>query len=147
MSIRIEAPSAQLEAVVDRRAPDPLIRILVVEDEATIRQLSATVLSRSGFAVDAAEDGAAAWRALNNQNYHLLITDNQMPKISGVELLKQMHAAKMELPVIMATGTLPEKEFNQHPWIKPTATLLKPFTIAELLQTVRDVLRNIRGRA
>jgi DNA-binding response OmpR family regulator len=47
----------------------------------------------------------------------------------------------MALPVIMATGTLPTWEFALHPWLRPAATLLKPFTGDELLATVRNVLR------
>jgi DNA-binding response OmpR family regulator len=56
----------------------------------------------------------------------------------------------MVLPVILASGALPTEELNRHRWLQLAATLLKPFTIAELLSTVRKVLRaggSIRGRA
>ena len=118
----------------------PPRRVLVVDDDPFIRQLNATMLSRSGYQVDAAEDGAAAWQALNRQNYDLLITDHNMPKVTGVELLEKLHGARMALPVIMATGAFPEDEFTQNPWLQPAATLLKPFTTDELLNTVRKVL-------
>jgi len=45
----------------------------------------------------------------------------------------------------MATGTLPKEEFTQCPWLQPDATLLKPFTTAELLGTVKEVLRATDG--
>ena len=45
--------------------------------------------------------------------------------MSGVELLKKMHAARMGLPTIMATGTVPNGEFTRNPWLQPAATLLK----------------------
>jgi two-component system chemotaxis response regulator CheY len=114
--------------------------ILVVDDNARIRRLSAEALVGSGYNVDAAEDGAAAWEALQIRTYNLMITDQNMPKVSGVELLKKVHAAQMDLRVIMATGTPPTEEFIQYPWLQPTATLLKPYTVEELLGTVHEVL-------
>jgi two-component system alkaline phosphatase synthesis response regulator PhoP len=118
----------------------PAHRILVVEDEPDIRRLNSEILIGSGYHVDAAADGAAAWEALQLKDYHLLITDNEMPKVSGADLLKKLHAARMALPVIMATGTLSHDEFTQHPEIQPAAVLLKPYTVVELLGTVKNVL-------
>jgi DNA-binding NtrC family response regulator len=115
-------------------------RILVVDDDVDIRRVNAEVLSRFGYHVDAAEDGAAAWDTLQLNHYDLLVTDNQMPKVSGVELLQKLHAVRMALPVIMATGTLPIAEFTRYPWLQPAAMLLKPFTGNELLGTVARVL-------
>ena len=128
-----------------RSAPYPPYRILVVEDEASIRQLTASVLTRSGYQVEATEDGAAAWNSLQLSNYDLLVTDNHMPKVTGLELLKKVRAARMALPVIMATGSLPDEEFARHPWLQPAATLQKPFTVEELLGTVQAVLRAATG--
>jgi DNA-binding response OmpR family regulator len=118
----------------------PPHHILVVEDDEFLRQLSTEALIHSGYEVDAAADGAAAWQALNTDSYDLLITDNNMPRVSGVELLKKLRAVRMDLPVIMASGILPQEEFNRYPWLQPAATLLKPFTIEEMLQTVKQVL-------
>jgi DNA-binding response OmpR family regulator len=122
-------------------APLPPCRILVVEDEPHIRALNTGVLIRSGYDVDAVEDGAAAWEALGADSYDLMITDNNMPRLTGVELLKKLYANRMALPVIMATGEFPTEEFTRYPWLQPAATLLKPYTIAELLEMVRVVLR------
>jgi hypothetical protein len=55
-------------------------------------------------------------------------------------LIKKLHAARVALPVIMATAGLPHQEFTRQPWLRPAATLLKPYTIAEFLGTVRSVL-------
>jgi CheY-like chemotaxis protein len=120
--------------------PDLRPRILVVDDEPELRRLNAEILRHSGYQVDAAEDGAAAWTALQLNRYDLLVTDNDMPKISGVELLKKVHATSMPLPVIMATGTIPDEDFERHPAIKPAVTLLKPYTLQEFLSAVREVL-------
>jgi DNA-binding response OmpR family regulator len=120
---------------------DPPHRILVVDDDISIRQLHTSSLLRCGYEVDAAEDGAAAWEALGAATYDLLLTDNTMPKVSGVELLKKLRAARMSLPVIMATGSLPQEEFTRYPWLQPAATLLKPYTIEEMLRKVEEVLQ------
>lgn len=115
-------------------------RILVVDDDSSIRKINTVMLWQSGYDVDAAEDGAAAWDALNAECYDLLITDNQMPKVTGLELLKKLRAARMDMSVIMATGALPIQEFTLHPWLQTATTLAKPYTISKLLETVKKVL-------
>ena len=126
---------------------NPPDHILVAEDDLFFRQLDTEVLLRSGYEADAVADGAAAWQALNADNYDLLITDNNMPKMSGIELLKKLHGTRMALPVIMATGTLPKEEFTRHPWLQPAATLLKPYTANEMLRIVKKVLREADSTA
>lgn len=121
--------------------PEPRPRILVVEDDDDIRRLNTEVLSQHGYQVDAAEDGAVAWAALQADRYDLMVTDNAMPKVTGIELLKKLRAARMTLPVIMAAGTIPMAEFLRDPCLQPAATLLKPYTLDELVGTVREVLR------
>jgi two-component system chemotaxis response regulator CheY len=123
-----------------RREIDPAQHILLVDDESSIRRLAVEVLTRAGYDVDGAEDGAVAWQALNAESYDLLITDNNMPNLTGVELLKKLRAARMELPVIMATGALPTMEFTRHTWLQPAAALIKPYSPAELLGAVKMVL-------
>src|SRR5690349_13343924 len=118
----------------------PSNRILVVDDDVVIRELNAEVLSRSGYEVDTAEDGAAGWETLRANNYDLVITDNNMPRMTGIELLKKLRSAHMGLPVIMATGKLPTQELAQNPWLEPVASLLKPYPAERLLETVKDVL-------
>lgn len=121
--------------------PNPRLRILVAEDDDDIRRLNVGVLRRAGYQVDAAEDGVVAWDALQLQRYDLLVTDNCMPKMSGVELLEKLRVACIRLPVIMATGTVPSEGFPRAPWFQPAVTLLKPYSIVELLETVMEVLR------
>ena len=124
-----------------QREPNLCQRILVVDDDPAIRRLNSEVLTYSGYQVDAAEDGADAWDALQLNSYDLLVTDNDMPDVTGVDLLKKLHAARMALPVIMATGTSPQAELNRHPWLQIDVTLLKPYTFDELLGAVKNVLR------
>ena len=115
-------------------------RILVVDDDVSVRQLTTEMLIRAGFAVEAAPDGAAGWEALQAKHYDLVITDNFMPKVTGIEMIKKLHASNMQLPVIMATAIFPQEEFILHPWLKTVPTLLKPFRANELLSTVNKVL-------
>jgi DNA-binding response OmpR family regulator len=126
---------------------NPPPRILVVEDDDDIRMLNTEALLHSGYRVDAAEDGAVAWEALQLNDYDLLITDNQMPNVSGVELLYKIHAARIKLPTILVTGAPPTEELKRHPWMKVEAMLLKPFTFEEFLTTVKGILHRVQGHA
>ena len=123
----------------------PAHRILVADDETSIRRLITAALVGSGYHVDAVEDGAVAWETLQSKHYDLLITDHIMPKITGVELLRKLRSARMALPVVMVAGTLPAHELAQNPSLQLAATLLKPFAVAALLGTVENVLRATDG--
>jgi DNA-binding response OmpR family regulator len=121
----------------------PSLRILVVDDELVIRQSVAYQLMRSGHQVDTAEDGKAAWEALQSERYDLMITDHNMPKVSGLELVKKLRAEDVALPVILMSGAMPAEELHQHPWLQLAATLHKPFTGDELLGIVERVLPSL----
>ena len=120
-------------------------RILFTDDDEDIRRLNADALKQMGHQVDTAEDGAAAWEALSKTCYDLLITDNKMPKVTGIELLEKVRGAGMALPIIMATGSLPSEAFARQPWLTPEGTLLKPYTLPELLKMVKSVLNARAG--
>ena len=122
-------------------------RILVVEDDREQRQTNAMVLAFTGYTVDVAEDGAAAWEALQASRYDLLITDNHMPKLTGLELLKELRSAGMSLPVIMATKILPTEEVAKNPWLEPVALLVKPYVTDQLLETVKTVLQTVMAKS
>jgi DNA-binding response OmpR family regulator len=117
-------------------------RILVVEDDDTMSLLMASVLTGYGYCVDIAEDGADGWEALHATAYDLLITDNAMPRVSGLELVHQMRVAHMTLPVVLASGMIPAEVQNGKSELNITATLLKPFTAEALLRTVNGILWN-----
>jgi acetyltransferase-like isoleucine patch superfamily enzyme/CheY-like chemotaxis protein len=140
MNKLLEAPCDQAAAKPDGDQANPPHRILVVEDDRELRQINAMVLTHAGYTVDMAEDGAAAWEALQANQYGLMITDNHMPRLTGVELLKKLRSARMGLPVIMATGTLPTQELAENPGLEPVAMLAKPYAPDQLLDTVKDVL-------
>ncbi len=125
-------------------ATPPPHRILVVDDDESIRRINTMFLLRAGYEVDSVEDGAVAWDTLNTCSYDLLITDNNMPNLTGLELLRKVRDNNMALPVIMASGIIPTETFVQNPWLRPTATLSKPHTIEALLHTVRNVLQALQ---
>jgi CheY-like chemotaxis protein len=125
--------------------PARLGRILVADDDEAVRGLISTVLADAGFNVNAASDGQEAWEALLHKRYDLLVTDNEMPRLGGMELIKRIHNAGMSLPIIIASGTFPAERVRDDPQLQIAAVLPKPFRIPELLDTVRDVLASSRG--
>jgi CheY-like chemotaxis protein len=120
---------------------NPSRRILVVDDDSDTRQLSVDVLVSADFEVAAVVDGADAWEALRAKHFDLVITDNKMPRMTGIELIEKLRYTRLPLPVIMATNQLPTLEFERKPWLRPDATLQRPFSNDDLLAAVKKVLR------
>jgi acetyltransferase-like isoleucine patch superfamily enzyme len=83
MNKPLEASCDQAAAEPGGGHANPAQRILVVEDDRDLRLVNAGALTHSGYAVDVAEDGAAAWEALQANHNDLVITDNQMPKLGA----------------------------------------------------------------
>lgn len=133
---RAEKPASALVRGQSKRSH----RILVVDDDHASRQLQIDLLTASGYQVQAANDGAAGWEALRTDDYDLVITDNHMPRMTGLEMIEKLNFAHMSIPIIMATGNPPTDEFVRKPWLKPEATLQKPFSNNDLLDTINKVL-------
>ena len=134
----IGRPSPEPLAVLEKRP-----RILFVDDEPQLRSLVERVLFRTGFETETAEDGAEAWAALNDREFDLLITDNVMPRLTGLQLIRKVRAAGMSIPIILASGTLNTLLVGQLPLIGCDATLAKPFTSGELIAVVRNTLGTV----
>jgi DNA-binding response OmpR family regulator len=98
------------------------------------------VLIRFGYQAETAEDGEAAWDALQAYDYDLLITDNNMPKVSGVELVRKIRSAQMTIPIILASGSVAAYEVDSNDWLQPVATIEKPFSSNQLLAKVNAAL-------
>jgi len=84
----------------------PRLRILIADDSLTSRTLEKNILAGAGFEVETVEDGAAAFAALQEKQFDLLVSDVQMPEMDGIELTKRVRATPVlaRLPVILVTS-------------------------------------------
>jgi DNA-binding response OmpR family regulator len=130
--------TTEAERQWDRERPR---KILFVDDEAGLLEVWVRLLAGAGYEVDTAPDGHAGWGALCRTSYDLLITDHNMPGLTGLELVGKLRSTHMILPVILVSGALDLKEIHQHRWLNLAATLAKPFTAGQLLASVPAALR------
>ena len=77
---------------------NPPRRILVVDDDSEVRLLSVNALVDAGYDVDSTKDGAAGWEALQVKDYDLVITDNHMPRLTGMEMIAKLRSATCQSP-------------------------------------------------
>jgi len=140
MNTQLEATPYGSTDMFANHDPKRPARILVVDDDVDIRHLVIEALVRSGYEVDDAENGARAWKALHLNHYDLLLTDHNMPEMTGLQLIYRARVSGYELPVILASGSLPPDLIARDPKLKLTAILHKPFTLDELIRTVKGIL-------
>jgi DNA-binding NtrC family response regulator len=116
-------------------------KIMIVDDEAGIRNLLSEVLLEKGFDVTSAKDGRESLEYLKENNFDLLITDINMPHLNGIELLKKMKkAGRKEKVVIMTGGGFNGSDLAREiPYIY--FQLTKPFKMNEFLRVVSVVLK------
>ncbi len=115
-------------------------RVLVVDDEAPIRDLCARVLTRSGFAVTMASTGEDAVRQLQDGPFDLVISDIRMPGISGMDVLTTAKTLYPSIAVILITGFGTNEVADRANQSGADRILLKPFDALELLAMVRKIL-------
>ena len=119
---------------------DPPLRILMVDGDSHRCRLNAEVLRRQNYEVNTAADGQAGWEELQTNRYHLLITESDLPRLTGVGLVKKLYSACMPLPVIVVTGTLPARKSSEYSWLLKATKLFKPYHFDDLLGLVKKVL-------
>jgi len=115
-------------------------RILLVEDEKTIRDAVAAYLEREGYWVTPAEDGQAALDAFNKHRFDLVVLDLMLPKVSGEEVCRQIRNAS-DVPIIMLTAKGEEEDRITGLELGADDYLVKPFSPRELVARVRALLR------
>jgi two-component system chemotaxis response regulator CheY len=115
-------------------------RILFADDESQIRALVGLMLTRAGYDVDTVGDGLEAWAALLSQSYDLLITDQDMPLLTGIELVGKARQAGIRLPIIMTSAGFNFPPASTQQELDLAAWLPKPFSFAALVGTVKQVL-------
>lgn len=120
-------------------------RILVADDDEGIRCLLSVALTLAGYDVNLASDGEQAWDTLSHDHYDLLITDNEMPCLTGLKLIERIRETGMRLPVIIASGSLSAASARESPQLQISAVLSKPFTIPELMKAVGFALLSSYG--
>lgn len=119
--------------------------IIAADDDPDLRDIVATILRRAGHTVLVEEDGAAALARVRARRPDVLIIDNQMPRMSGLEVRNTLRTdpSTADLPIVLASGSLRPEELNDPPstldYLVP-----KPFQSRQLLDAVALALDGVR---
>ncbi len=135
-----------LVATVERVVPSAVPgapTILVVEDDAAVRELASKFLDTAGYRVLAAKDGLEALQIVKDcgQSIGALLTDVVMPKMRGTELAVRLSDLLPEVKVVYMSGYL-EHDGESHELIEDSDFLDKPFTRESLVSKINDVFRS-----
>ena len=115
-------------------------RILVVDDEASIRDLLSKTLALAEYDVDTAPDGTTALDRMRAYNYDLLIADLKMPGMDGLTVIREAKRYKADLPVIIITGFSTESSAIEAVNLGVAGYLTKPFRVPQVLAAAAKAL-------
>jgi excisionase family DNA binding protein len=132
---RAAAPSADRPSRTSDRP-----RVLVVDDEASIRELLSKTLALAEYDVDTAPDGRAAVERLRLGQYDLLIADLKMPGLDGLSLIREAKRLNTDLPVIIITGFSTESSAIEAVNLGVAGYLTKPFRVPQVLAAAARAL-------
>jgi DNA-binding response OmpR family regulator len=118
-----------------------MARILIVEDEAQMRQGLKDNLEFEGYDVDVAEDGEQCLIQVEKSRYNLILLDVMLPKVSGFDVCKQLRSKGFDRPIIMLTAKGEEIDKILGLELGADDYITKPFSLRELLARVKAVLR------
>jgi PAS domain S-box-containing protein len=129
------------------RLPRGTERILFLDDDPSVAELALMMLARAGYRVTPSRSPAEALDLLfaEPRAYDLLITDLDMPGLSGLEVIARVRAVRPDLPAILCTGLAEFTDTQRAAELRVDALLMKPFRQAELLESVTAALRPRRG--
>jgi excisionase family DNA binding protein len=133
---RSAAPAESRQPVTSGGRP----RVLVVDDEATIRDLLSKTLALAEYDVDMAPDGRTALDRLRMIPYDLLITDLKMPGVDGLTVIREARRMKTDLPVIIITGFSNEASAIEAVNLGVSGYLTKPFRVPRVLAAASKAL-------
>ena len=121
---------------------EKVLKVLVVDDEIHIVQVVAIKLRNNGFNVITCENGREALELASNEKPDIIVTDFQMPVMTGLELVENLRSRPdtADIPVVMLTARGFAIEDERKEELKISASLSKPFSPRELLGTVEEVL-------
>jgi two-component system cell cycle response regulator CpdR len=117
-----------------------MARILVADDEESVRSFVTRALEHMGHAVDAVADGGAALQRVSEQNYDLLLTDIVMPVMDGISLALKLSAMQPDLKILLMTGYAKEQQRAHNLEEIIHDVISKPFTMEELGKAVNAAL-------
>ncbi|MHB2017142.1 MAG: hybrid sensor histidine kinase/response regulator [Candidatus Xenobia bacterium] len=133
---RLEPPRLESRAAPGRRE-----RVLVVEDDGILRDLTCRILQRSGYEVLQAANGTEAMSLFDKARVHLVLSDVVMPVMSGLKLVSTLRSRHPHLPVLLMSGYADRAQSEVA--LAPDVPLIhKPFTPESLLKHVRRALDN-----
>jgi excisionase family DNA binding protein len=135
-----QRPRGASKSAPPAASPTPVLRtasqrprILVVDDESSIRDLLAKTLGLADYDVETVRDGRAGLERLRLYPYDLLIVDLKMPGIDGLSLIREAKRFKSELPVIIITGYSTETAAIEAVNLGVSGYLTKPFRVPQVL--------------
>jgi excisionase family DNA binding protein len=120
--------------------PPSRSRILIVDDEAAIRDLLAKTLALAEYDVDVAPDGRSALERLRTLPYDLLITDLRMPGVDGLTVIREGRRYRPDIPVIIITGFSTEASAIEAINLGVSGYLIKPFRVPKVLAAAAKAL-------
>jgi DNA-binding response OmpR family regulator len=112
-------------------------RILVADDSETIRALLQTALESAGYEVDTAEDGLSAYELGSAGEYDLIILDQLMPGLLGLDVITRWREEGMEVPVLMLTGVDDDRTAVESFDRGAVDYVRKPFRMTELMARIK----------
>lgn len=118
-------------------------RVLVVDDEETIRDLLSKTLALADYEVDLAPDGRTAVDRMRIISYDLLITDLRMPGVDGLAVIREARRLKADIPVIIVTGYSSEASAIEAINLGVQGYLTKPFRVPRVLAAAAKALGEI----
>lgn len=133
-------------AVAPSRSASPpggRARILVVDDEETIRELLSKTLALAEYEIDTAPDGKSAIDRMRLIAYDLLITDLRMPGIDGLTVIREARRLKADIPVIIVTGYSTEASAIEAINLGVQGYLTKPFRVPRVLAAAAKALGEV----
>ena len=125
----------------------PVIRILVVDDEAAIRRALKPPLAELGFQVAEASRGEEALQTLRASVFDAVLLDVNMPGIGGIETLRRIRAFAPRLPILMLTVRDQEEDKVEALELGADDYVTKPFSTRELIARIRSAVRRVRAPA
>lgn len=119
--------------------------VLVVEDERVVSFLLSRTLEASGYSVTTSADGLEALELGLTNRYDLVLLDQRLPGLLGLEILQRWHAAERGFPVIMVSGVSGEADVITALELGAVDYIRKPFSIQELVARVKIRLREAQA--